>query len=443
LRCLATLQALSGLRLNPRLWVSLLATSAAAGALVATLPSLVLQMALFGGAVVSVASAVLARTGRLLNPAWIIVGTLYLADPLASMARQYGIEVPTFGLMILAASPFVLMAALTRPHLLDRLVLLTPFLLLILLAVMSLLWSSTTSYGLETLNLWILTGFVPAVFIAVLDPASNRVSWPLVAGAAFIYAISLILFGADSPLYPGRYVLPVDTNPIWVARAVFLGALVVLLGPFPTPAKVVMASVMILAGLRTDSLGPLVGLVVGLCAGAVEKIRCAEPADRRRWTGWAGLGLGLGAALTGALLLFGAMDKLDPSAALSAGDFTSRASSLRDAADLYANAPVLGAGIGGFSAVGPLPYPHNLIGEIGSELGLVGILILVAWFALAVRGAARSPLLVGLVVATATFSLFSGNVASDSEFWIFTSLAVVMIPVGRARAAQRAAVAET
>jgi hypothetical protein len=399
-------------------------------------------MALFGGAVVSVASAVLARTGRLLNPAWIIVGTLYLADPLASMARQYGIEVPTFGLMILAASPFVLMAALTRPHVLDRLVLLTPFLLLVLLAVMSLLWSSTTSYGLETLNLWILTGFVPAVFIAVLDPASNRVSWPLVAGAAFVYATTLILFGADSALYPGRFVL-FDTNPIWVARAVFVGALIVILGPFPTPAKVVMASVMIVAGLRTGSLGPAVGLVVGLCAGAVEMIRCAEPADRRRWIGWAGFGLGLGAALTGALFLFGAMDTLDPNAALGADDFTSRASSLRDAADLYVNAPVLGAGIGGFSAVGPLPYPHNLIGEIGSELGLVGILILVAWFALALRGAARSPVLVGLVVATATYTLFSGNVASDAEFWIFTSLAVAMIPVGRARAAQRAAVAET
>jgi putative Ca2+/H+ antiporter (TMEM165/GDT1 family) len=62
--------------------------------------------------------------------------------------------------------------------------------------------------------------------------------------------------------------------------------------------------------------------------------------------------------------------------------------------------------------------------EIGSELGLVGVLILLAWFALALRGAARSPLLVGLVVATATYTLFSGNVGHVSAFQAIATLPV-------------------
>jgi hypothetical protein len=50
--------------------------------------------------------------------------------------------------------------------------------------------------------------------------------------------------------------------------------------------------------------------------------------------------------------------------------------------------------------------------------------------------------MVRLVVATATYSLFSGNAASDAEFWSSRHRGR-HDSVGRARAAQRAAVADT
>jgi hypothetical protein len=86
------------------------------------------------------------------------------------MARQYGIEVPTFGLDPCGQS--------VRPHgsaheaTFSIACAADAFLLLILLAVM-LLWSSTTSYSLETLN---LGSTVRAGSLhRVLDPA-GRVS---------------------------------------------------------------------------------------------------------------------------------------------------------------------------------------------------------------------------------------------------------------------------
>ena len=83
-------------------------------------------------------------------------------------------------------------------------------------------------------------------------------------------------------------------------------------------------------------------------------------------------------------------------------------------------------------------YPHNLVAEIAVELGSIGLLAMLAWFGLALRGAARSPVLVALVVATAVYSLFSGNLAGNAEFWMFSALAVAAFPIAvRTRANQR------
>ena len=72
-------------------------------------------------------------------------------------------------------------------------------------------------------------------------------------------------------------------------------------------------------------------------------------------------------------------------------------------------------------------YPHNLIAEIGAELGLVGLLVLAVWFGFALRWASRSPLLVALVVATGVYALFSGSIASNTEFWMCSALAVAKV----------------
>ena len=115
---------------------------------------------------------------------------------------------------------------------------------------------------------------------------------------------------------------------------------------------------------------------------------------------------------------------------------TSRASFLGAAASLFLQSPIFGVGIGGFAASGLDLYPHNMIAEVAVELGSIGILLFLAWFILALRGAARSPMLVALVVATSVYALFSGSLAGNAEFWMFSALAVAKFPISNNRRTQ-------
>ena len=53
------------------------------------------------------------------------------------------------------------------------------------------------------------------------------------------------------------------------------------------------------------------------------------------------------------------------------------------------------------------------------------------WIILAVRGALGSPLMLALVTATGVFTLFSGSLASQTVFWLYSTLAVAMLAAAR------------
>jgi O-antigen ligase len=397
----------------------------AAGVVVAGLSTLAIQLAVVLGAAVVTASMMMARAGRVLNPAWLIVAWLYLVGLFGSLLNNAGIGLSTAGLVLMAPSPFVIAAVLMRPQSLERLLLLAPLGLLVGLAGLSLLWSPDSPYGSDKLTLWILTGVLPAACILILTSGSSGISWRLIGAVACLYALGIILFGGAAPLYPGRATI-FDANPIWAGRAVFIGALVVLFGPFPWFAKLTMAPVMIVAGLTTISLGPALGLLVGVWVGVAETLRCADRHDERVVVGWIALLLATGVAV---VLVAGGV--LDPLLARLAVDpnISSRAIDLAAAGRLFLQAPLLGVGFGGFSSTGLDVYPHNIFAEVGGELGVLGVFFLLAWLGLALRGAARSPILVALVSATAVFALFSGDLAGNAELWMFSALAVAMLPV--------------
>ena len=304
---------------------AVLIASAGAGAFVATLPTLSIQVALLLGAAASTVTVVMIRAGAVLNPAWVIVAWLYLIAPIGWVVSQMGVGLSPASLLVVAPAPFVLTALFMKPRSRDRVVLLVPLVVLLVLAALSLTWSPEATYGADKLNLWILTGFLPAAFIVVLAPASSGVFWKLIAATALITALGLILFGADTLLYPGRRII-FDSNPIWLARAAFIGALVLLFGPFPRLAKITLTPVMIVGGLLTVSLGPAVGFAVGAWAGAAEKLRCSEQADRRVVLGWGALGLVL--CLSAATVLVGVLTPASPALArlvLDDPNVTSRA----------------------------------------------------------------------------------------------------------------------
>ncbi len=402
----------------------LLLVPLAAGVVLALLPGLALKLA----AVVALAgmalAVLMARRGMVLDPAWVIVAQLFLLAPVGSVLIDWGVGFSIITALVLAFVPFVLATLVAVPASRSSLLLLSPLVLLGIFAAASVLWSPAAGLGAEKLTIWLVNGFLPAATIVVLFAAKQTISWRLILVAATIYALGLLLIG--EPWSEGGQRLTVfDQNPIWAARAILVGALIAILGPFPPWVKIVTAPMLILAGVLTQSLGPTVGMAAGLLAGAITALVLHSRREGRLSPGWTVLSIAMGFGLV--ILLSGLLDPLlgplinDP-------NVTSRTSYIDASIPLFLGTPLYGMGIGGFLSTGLDSYPHNFVLEMGVELGIVGLLSLGAWTLLGLIGATRSPLAMGLVVGTGAFTLFSGSLASQAEFWMFSALAVAMVP---------------
>jgi O-Antigen ligase len=90
---------------------------------------------------------------------------------------------------------------------------------------------------------------------------------------------------------------------------------------------------------------------------------------------------------------------------------------LADAAvEVFAANP-LGAGTGAYPALTGYEWPHNIVLELGSELGVFGVaalIVLIAGIAVTLRGAARSPTVRGEVIGAGSLLLLPLTVAFSS-----------------------------
>jgi O-antigen ligase len=399
-----------------------LAGACGIGMALSALPSLASQVAVALAAGLAFVTLATARFNWVLNASWIVVASLYLAGPLGSVLAGYNIDLSIVLAIVVSFVPFALVALAIRRDSRRRLLILSPLAVLLLLGLASLAWSPNAAYGSGKLVIWLITGLIPASFVVILVAAGGTIAWRPIVVAAALTALGVILFGQALPGYPGRLTL-FDANPIWEARALFIGVVVAALIPMPMSLRLALVGAMVYAGLLTVSRAPALGCVFGVCAGGMEILRHLDWRDRRVKLAWAALGLIVALGVT---ILLGLLDQVSTvfSTLLADPDVSSRLTFYGEGARLFSMAPVAGIGIGGFAATGLDLYPHNLVIEIGAELGVLGLAAAGAWLLLAIRGASGSPVLVGLVVATAFFSLFSGSLASNSEFWLCSALAV-------------------
>jgi hypothetical protein len=302
-------------------------------------------------------------------------------------------------------------------------VLLAPLAVLGLYALVTVAWSPAAPYGMEKLTLWAFNGLVPAVAVVALASTGRPTSWRLILAASVLYALALVFLGEKWEQGLLRQTL-LGQNPIWAARAVLTGGIIAVLGPFPVIVKIVVTPFLVLAGAMTLSLGPLVGMILGVIAGLTVLAYRRDQSElgaRRSPVAVPLLAVALGVSVV--VVMSGALEGiLGPLG--SDQNVAARSGYLEASLPLFLQAPLFGIGIGGFSAVGIELYPHNLVAEIAVELGMVGLLALGVWVFMAPRAAASSPLLLGLVVGTGAFALFSGSLGSQTEFWLFSALAV-------------------
>lgn len=111
-----------------------------------------------------------------------------------------------------------------------------------------------------------------------------------------------------------------------------------------------------------------------------------------------------------------------------------------NAVQLWLTTPIIGAGVGGFAYFYPADqfrvYPHNMILEVLSELGVIGLLLWLGMFAVAFGGLIkahrwRDPMvIIALGFFTFTFlnAMISGDIVSNRH--LFTSLGLLVATAG-------------
>jgi O-antigen ligase len=100
---------------------------------------------------------------------------------------------------------------------------------------------------------------------------------------------------------------------------------------------------------------------------------------------------------------------------------------------------LLGVGTGGFASLNPAQtYPHNLLLEMGVEVGVVGLLLVVgiiaslttrlvrAWRAASERDKLDAAVLITLFLTALINALFSGAIQDNKEIWLWGGLGVGM-----------------
>jgi O-antigen ligase len=323
--------------------------------------------------------------------------------------------------------------------------------------------SGDYAYGLNKIELFALVGVVPYVVGVVVGYVRKdmelffRVYVFMAVGAALYNAFLIATGGADKQ-FSDRYSIDASVDVIGLGRT--MGEIALILLFLLVRATTVRRRLLICAALApvaitfvsSGSRGPVIGLVVALPSVLLWK--AASPAMARRLA-WSLLAVG-------ALAVVAVVALVPPEAtqrSLSifqttqeAGD-TSRIVLWGDAVSAFSSSlthTLAGVGTGGYASLSSTGanYPHNIFLEVGSELGVLGLLALAAFvISVVVRllrlvaaggeNAGWSGLLLTLFVFSLVNAQFSGDVPYNSGLWLWGGVASGLAAATRYAARQR------
>ena len=318
-------------------------------------------------------------------------------------------------------------------------VILTLALALLMLALLG--GSPSGEYGSLKLQLFVVAN-VTLLFAGVLI-GRRRDDFDLYVALVFLLAVgsALVLvtkLGETSieTGIAGRFALFPEENPIQFGRASAVGLIVtvyvVLAARAPWQRLVAVAAMplMVVALISAGSRGPLLGSFVGLLILLVLVLRA-----QAGWIRPALVAIGGAAAVLltirlvpsesseRALSLFG-----NDVGGLSAEE---RVGVWSQALDAFRENVLFGLGTGGFERIAPTDiYPHNILLEAAAELGILGLLLVLA---LLIVGAARlvrvwasasggdqlqAALVVALFGSAIVNAFVSGDIQSNWAIWL-------------------------
>ena len=263
----------------------------------------------------------------------------------------------------------------------------------------------------------------------------------LIVGAVTAVALVRgITTGSQIANVGGRFSLNEQASPIGLGRAaaeaILIGASILLASKSPFRRLLAFGALPLIAVsfIAAGSRGPVLGLLVGVVVLLGMTLR--ERRTRQRSV------LLAIAVIAGAMLVSQLVPNHDIQRSLSVLTGSGEGLSSNGRAQLWSAAenafrshPLVGVGTGGFAAIRPVDsYPHNLFLEVGAELGVLGLIpliaMLIATATAIVRGYRASPederahmaVAAALFLAALVNAQVSGDIATNSGLWLSTGL---------------------
>jgi O-antigen ligase len=311
--------------------------------------------------------------------------------------------------------------------------------------------SPDPAYGNTKVQLYVadvLIFFVGAIFVGSRrrDARLLLTAMLIVTAAGGLLFLFELVTGSAQQVINGRFSLAAQEYPIDLGRASADGLLLAIYflvtgtRSWARAAVALITPVLLIAMVAAGSRGPVVAFAIGLIA--LLALSASNPRARRRLA-FAGATLALAAIVLPLALPSSSIGRALSTIVGSASGVSSNGrSDLWSAAiSAFAQHLPLGIGTGGFAATSAaisagVQYPHNLILEVASELGLVGLLALVAVLVgLAVRLARlyqsalgpdrlTSTVIIALFLTAVTNSFVSEPIQTNSGIWVWGGLAI-------------------
>lgn len=379
--------------------------------------------------------------GMKIDAGWIF-GFSYFFDLTGYLYKTY---VHGSSLFLLLAVPMFLLvvAFLDKPKLGEDLFTnqgIKLWLVFLLYSVISVNWAYNDDFGIFKLQIISIHGIIPGIFTFIIYKMYRTFTWTPVVLFGLGYSIIHHLFGEYPAEYPGRLTLP-GGNPIYDARILFAAVTIAIWGKrIPLVLRLVTIGFGIYSGIATQSRGPLLALLVANGCVLLMVLFIKYMNKKLHINKWVKVGA-FALVLIGAFTAWHYNDQLQEVIGTSrftvlvnqdelVGDanYLGRKYLQKEAWDQFISHPFFGTGLGGNDIMGNYNYPHNIVLEIASQLGLVGMTLWLIALVYSCFIAKHSGVLLALLIQSVISALFSGDFGYNYEYILIAITALALAP---------------
>ncbi len=312
--------------------------------------------------------------------------------------------------------------------------------LVFLYALGSLIWAPYETAGLNKLLILFIHAVVPGIYTYILYKKYNKFSWTVLALFGFAFAAAHLTLGEYSQEYPGRLVLP-GGNPIYNARMSLFTVTVCLWGRnIPLWIRIPVIAIAGASAIATESRGPIAAFAVAnLIIGAVVLFNKYKQGKLHNLKGivlafLAVIVLGIFAGLPYSAELkqwvegsrFSVL--FDRQALMGDDNMIGRLVLQEKAIATWNEHPFIGAGIGSVTPPLAHDFPHNVLLEIVSELGVVGMTLWTLAYLYSLWAGRQFPVVMVLLLQTLGSALMSGDFGYNFEYLLMSFVALMLVP---------------